>query len=162
MVDCCVNSYWYRTSLIALLVSHAAPPPPLELPLDELLLDDELAPELPLDELLLDEDAPVSGFAASATLASVPLSVAEEGGSFAPLASGAAVVAATSAPRPSSGDVAQADAAEMRATRDRAATQVRVERRMAGTLAAELCTWRPARLTRRSGDSYVVAACQGT
>jgi hypothetical protein len=135
-----------------LLRSHAGPTPP-ELPLDEPLLplleDDELAPELPLEEPLLDDDAPVSGFAASATLASVPLSVVEEGGSFAPPASGSAVVAATSAPRPSSGEVAQADAAEMRATRDRTATQVRDERRMARTLAAELCRRRPARLTRR-------------
>jgi hypothetical protein len=136
------------------LVLHAGPTAP-ELPLDE-LLDDELEelvvplvpelpedPELPLDplELVLE---PVSAVVAES--AAVPLSgsgvLAGFAGSvvvFAP-ASGVGstdFVSWTVLPRPSSGEVAHADA---RATSDSAATAMRVERRMAGTLAAELCT----------------------
>lgn len=146
--DCWETSYWYTRSFTGSLMLHAGPTPPL----DELLV---LEPELPLEpELLLEDDVePVSGLAASAG-GVVPLSVAgadaDGGGSFAPASSGSVVFAsATVSPSPSSGDVAQADAAEMRAMRDSAPTHVRVERRMVATLAAELCTWRAGRFPRR-------------
>lgn len=144
------------------LVLHAGPTAP-ELPLDELLdeelveplvpldpLDPELPedPEVPLDplELVLE---PVSGVVAESAAAVVPLSgvLAGFAGSvvvFAP-ASGVGstdFVSSTVLPRPSSGEVAHAEA---RATSDSAATAMRVERRMAGTLAAELCTLRGGR-----------------
>lgn len=129
------------------LTLHAGPTEP-ELPLDE-LLDEELVeplePELPDDpEVPLElELEPVSGVVAESA-AVVPLSEVLAGfaGSvvvFAP-ASGvgsADFVSSTVLPRPSSGEVAHAEA---RATSDSAATAMRVERRMAGTLAAELCT----------------------
>lgn len=140
------------------LVLHAGPTAP-ELPLDE-LLDEELVeplvplvpldplepelpddPEVPLDplELVLE---PVSGVVAESAAASLSGVLAGFAGSvvvFAP-ASGVGstdFVSSTVLPRPSSGDVAHAEA---RATSDSAATAMRVERRMAGTLAAELCT----------------------
>lgn len=145
-----------------LLVSHAGPTEP-ELPLEELLLLDELLvlplvplePELPEepdeplvpdepDELLVD---PVSGFvaesAAAAPLSSVPDVFAGSVVVFGP-ASGvgsADLVSWTESPTSSVGDVAHAEA---RATSDSAATAMRVERRMAVTLAAELCTLRHA------------------
>lgn len=122
-----------------LLRSHAGPTAP-ELP-DE--LDDEL--EL-LDELdvplepLEDDDVPVSGFAASVAVvpASVGVVVVDLGGSFVLLSGvgSADFVSSVVAPRPSSGEVAHA---EMRATSDNAATGMRAKRRMAGTLAAEVC-----------------------
>ena len=89
-----------------------------------------------LDEVL----EPVSGFAESVVVpASTGVVVVDFGGSFTLLSSGAGsadLVSSVVAPRPSSGDVAQAD---MRASSDRAATGMRAKRRMAGTLAAELC-----------------------
>jgi hypothetical protein len=152
------------------LVSHAGPTEP-ELPPDELLLDDELLvlplepelpddPEEPLEPLELVVE-PVSGIVdESATV--VPLSSSVPGvlvGSvvvFAP-ASGvgsADFVSWTALPTSSAGEVAHAEA---RATSDNAATAMRLERRMAGTLAAELCTLPEPQRTRRSGDSYVYA-----
>ena len=132
---------------------HAGPTEP-ELPLEELLLDelveplDPLEPELPDDpELPLDplelELEPVSGVVAESAavvpLSSVPGVLA---GSVVVLAPASGVgstdfVSSTVLPSPSSGEVAHAEA---RATSDSAATAMRVERRMAGTLAAELCT----------------------
>ncbi len=115
------------------LTLHAGPTAP-ELPLDE---DDELLLEelllVPLEPELLDEApldplelAPVSG-AVEASATPGPLSVASGvfAGSvvvFAPasgVGSAADFVSSTAAPRPSSGDVAQA---EPRARSDRAAT----------------------------------------
>jgi hypothetical protein len=126
-------------TLSALLRSHEGPTAP-ELP-DELeLLELELLElEVPLEPL--DDDVePVSGFAASAAVpASTGVGVVDFGGSFVLLSGGvgsADFVSSVVAPRPSSGDVAQA---EMRATSDRTATGMRAKRRMAGTLAAELC-----------------------
>ena len=138
-----------------LLVSHAGPTVP-ELPLDELLLlDDELVePLVPLEpELLPDEPEllvplepelePVSGAvaesAAGAPLSSLPGVFVGSVVVLAP-ASGvgsADLVSWTELPKSSVGEVAHAEA---RATSDSAATAMRVERRMAGTLAAELCT----------------------
>src|SRR4051794_8932345 len=126
-------------SLSGSLRSHDGPTPPEELPpLDEELLLEELleVPELPLEDVPLepelDDVEPVSGFAESTTpLSSGALSVF--GGSFVLLSGGvgSAVFASwTSAPRPSSGDVAQA---EMRATSDRTATGMRAKRRMGRT-----------------------------
>jgi hypothetical protein len=142
-----------------LLVSHAGPTEP-ELPLEELLLDEllvlplePLEPELPDEpdeplvpleplELVLE---PVSGVV-DASAALVPLSSSVLGvfvGSvvvLAPASSGAGsadFVSWTALPTSSVGDVAHA---EPRATSDSAATAMRLERRMAGTLAAELCT----------------------
>jgi hypothetical protein len=146
-----VTSYWYRTSFSVLLVSHAGPTEP-ELPLEELLLD-ELLEELLLDEvpdepeLLVPleplELAPVSGVVAASTtgapLSSVPGVFVGSVVVLAP-ASGvgsAAFVSCTELPTSSVGEVAHAEA---RATSDSAATAMRVERRMAGTLAADLCT----------------------
>ncbi|MEA2748866.1 MAG: hypothetical protein QOI41_3009 [Myxococcales bacterium] len=139
-----------------LLVSHAGPTVP-ELPPeddddDELLLDELLvpleplldAPLVPLEPLEL-VDEPVSGVVAASVAGAPASSLAVVfGGSVVVLlpASGAGsaadFVSSTVLPRVSTGDVAQADA---RATSDdNAATAMRVERRMAGTLAAELCT----------------------
>jgi len=138
-----------------LLVSHAGPTE-RELPLDELLLLDvepleplepEL-PELPDDELPLEPlelDVPVSA-AVDESAAPVPLSSSVVGvfvGSvvvLAPASAGAGsalFVSCTVLPRSSVGDVAHAVA---RAMTESAATAMRLERRMAGTLAAELCT----------------------
>jgi hypothetical protein len=125
-------------TLSALLRSHAGPTAP-ELP-DELELLELLELEVPL-EPLEDDVEPVSGFAASAAVP-VPASTGvgvDFGGSFVLLSAGvgsADFVSSVVAPRPSSGDVAQA---EMRATSDRTATGMRAKRRMAGTLAADLC-----------------------
>ena len=134
-------------------MSHAGPTEP-ELPPedddDELLLDELLVPLDPLlDELLvpLDPpllDAPVSGFVA-ASVAGAPLSSVTVvfAGSVvvllpASVGAGSAVfVSSTALPTESTGDVAHAEA---RAKTDSAATAMRLERRMAGTLAAELCT----------------------
>ena len=134
-----------------LLVSHAGPTEP-ELPPEELLLD-ELLEELLLDvpddpELLVPleplELAPVSGVVAASTTAGVPLSSVPGVfvGSVVVLApasgvGSAAFVSWTELPTSSVGEVAHAEA---RATSDSAATAMRVERRMAGTLAADLCT----------------------
>lgn len=131
-----------------LLVSHAGPTEP-ELPPedddDELLLDELLVPLdpllVPLDPLL---DAPVSGFVA-ASVAGAPLSsvTAAFAGSVVVLlpasagAGSAVFVSSTALPTESTGDVAHAEA---RAKTDSAATAMRLERRMARTLAAELCT----------------------
>ena len=129
-------------------MSHARPAPPLELLLLELLLElllllvplepleplEPLVPLEPLEPLLV----PVSAaFAESGA----PLSGAGSlfAGSFAPGGSGvgcADFVSSVVAPRPSSGEVAHA---EMRATSDRPDATMRVELRMAGTVAAELC-----------------------
>ena len=123
-------------------MSHAGPTEP-ELPPedddDELLLDELL---VPLDPPLL--DAPVSGFVA-ASVAGAPLSSVTVvfAGSVvvllpASVGAGSAVfVSSTALPTESTGDVAHAEA---RAKTDSAATAMRLERRMAGTLAAELCT----------------------
>ncbi len=123
-----------------LLRSQAGPTAP-ELPEELELLDD--VPLDPLDDVPLDplDDVlePVSGFAESAVPASAVAFVVDFGGSFtlvSPGAGSADLVSSVVAPRPSSGDVAHA---EMRARRDRAATGMRAKRRMAGTLAAELC-----------------------
>jgi hypothetical protein len=119
------------------LRSHAGPTAP-ELPEE---LDDELELlelEVPL-EPLDDDDDPVSGLAESVAVPASVGVVVVLGGSFALLSAGAGsadFVSSVVAPRPSSGDVAQA---EMRATSDNAATGMRAKRRMAGTLAAELC-----------------------
>lgn len=132
-------------------MSHAGPTEPELLPpeelllealLEELLLDVPDEPELlvPLEPLEL---APVSGAVAAST-AGVPLSslLGVFVGSvvvFGP-ASGvgsAALVSWTELPTSSVGEVAHAEA---RATSDSAATAMRVERRMAATLAADLCT----------------------
>jgi len=127
------------------LMSHEGPTPP-EL-LDEVELpeepDEPELPELPEDPDVplapLDEVVePVSGLAESVVPASTGVG-SDLGGSFVLLSSGvgsADFVSSVVAPRPSSGDVAHA---EMRATSDRAATGMRAKRRMAGTLAAELC-----------------------
>ena len=145
-------------------MSHAGPTEP-ELPPeddddDELLLDELLVPLDPLlDELLvpLDPllDAPVSGFVA-ASVAGAPLSSVTVvfAGSVvvllpASVGAGSAVfVSSTALPTESTGDVAHAEA---RAKTDSAATAMRLERRMAGTLAAELCTvpWRHTNETLR-------------
>lgn len=124
-------------SLSGLLTSHDGPTAP-ELPdelelLDEELLDDPLEPLEPLDDVL----EPVSGFAESATPASTGVG-SDLGGSFVLLSGvgSAAFVSSVVAPSPSSGEVAHAD---MRATSDNATTGMRVKRRMAGTVAAELC-----------------------
>ena len=139
-----------------LLVSHAGPTEP-ELPLDELLLlvvepleplEPEL-PELPDDELPLEplelDVVPVSA-AVDESAAPVPLSSSVVGflvGSvvvLAPASAGAGsalFVSCTALPTSSVGDVAHAVA---RAMTESAATAMRLERRMAGTLAAELCT----------------------
>ena len=107
-------------------------------PLDPLDPDEPLDPEDPLDPLdPLDPELPldpVSGFAASCWGIG-------GGGSFTPPSSGvvAFVCAAVAPATGSSGDVAQAEAAEMRAPSDNATMQVMLERRMADTLAAELC-----------------------
>jgi len=145
-------------------MSHAGPTPPLELELALLallLLEELLVPELPLvplvplDPELLDplvpelldplapELVPVSGVPLSASSAALVF-----GGSFAPGSGGgsADLVSSTAAPRPSSGDVAHA---EMRATSDNVPTAMRVERRMAGTVAAELYAALARRVTRR-------------
>ena len=122
------------------LMSHEGPTPPelldeVELPEEPELPDEPDVPLEPLDEVV----EPVSGFAESAVPASTGVG-SDLGGSFVLLSSGvgsADFVSSVVAPRPSSGDVAQAD--EMRATSDRAATGMRAKRRMAGTLAAELC-----------------------
>ena len=119
------------------LMSHAGPTAP-ELP-EELELLDELelleldVPLDPLDDVL----EPVSGFAESATPASTGVG-SDLGGSFVLLSGvgSADFVSSVVAPSPSSGDVAHAD---MRATSDRATTGMRAKRRMAGTLAAEVC-----------------------
>ena len=125
-----------------LLRSQAGPTAP-ELPEELELLDDELLElldDVPLDPL--DDDdvlEPVSGFAESAVPASAGGVVVVFGGSLTLVSSGAGsadLVSSVVAPRPSSGDVAHA---EMRASSDRAATGMRAKRRMAGTLAAELC-----------------------
>jgi hypothetical protein len=135
-----------------LLVSHAGPTLP-ELPPededDDELLDELLVPLEPLlDELLVPLepllDAPVSGVVA-ASVAGAPLSSVTVvfGGSVVvllPASAGgtsALFVSSTALPTASTGDVAHAEA---RAKTDRAATAMRLERRMAGTLAAELCT----------------------
>lgn len=129
------------TSFSALLRSQAGPTAP-ELP-DELLLEelellellDDDVPLDPLDDVL----EPVSGFEESAAVPASTAFVCDFGGSFTLVSSGggsADLVSSVVAPRPSSGDVAQA---EMRASSDRAATGMRAKRRMAGTLAAELC-----------------------
>ena len=116
-------------------MSQAAPTPPL----DELLVEPELPldPELPLEpELELEELELelVSGAAASGVVWSWLF-----GGSFTP-ASGAGsvdLVSSVVAPSsPASGEVAHA---AMRATSDRLPRMMRVERRMAGTVEAELC-----------------------
>ncbi len=123
------------------LMSQDGPTAP-ELPEELELLEEELellellddVPLEPLDEVL----EPVSGFAESAVPASTGVGVVF-GGSFALVSSGVGstdLASSVVAPRPSSGDVAHA---EMRATSDRAATGMRAKRRMAGTLAAELC-----------------------
>lgn len=133
---------------------HAGPTEP-ELPLEELLLEELLEllelveplepelPELPDEPELELELEPVSGVVAESAsvvpLSSVPGVFA---GSVVVLAPASGVgstdfVSSTVLPRPSSGEVAHAEA---RATSDRAATAMRVERRMAGTLAAELCS----------------------
>ena len=131
-----------------LLVSHAGPTEP-ELPPedddDELLLDELLVPLdpllVPLDPL---HDAPVSGFVAAsvagAPLSSVTVAFAGSVVVLLPASAGAgsaAFVSSTALPTESTGDVAHAEA---RAKTDSAATAMRLERRMAGTLAAELCT----------------------
>ena len=125
-----------------LLRSQAGPTAP-ELPEELELLDDELLElldDVPLDPL--DDDdvlEPVSGFAESAVPASAGGVVVVFGGSLTLVSSGAGsadLVSSVVAPRPSSGDVAHA---EMRASSERAATGMRAKRRMAGTLAAELC-----------------------
>lgn len=125
-----------------MLRSQAGPTAP-ELPEELELLDDELLElldDVPLDPL--DDDdvlEPVSGFAESAVPASAGGVVVVFGGSLTLVSSGAGsadLVSSVVAPRPSSGDVAHA---EMRASSDRAATGMRAKRRMAGTLAAELC-----------------------
>ncbi len=139
-------------------MSHAGPTAP-ELPLDELLLDVEPLeplepelpelPELPDDELPLDplelDDAPVS-VAVDASVPPVPPSSSVVGvlvGSvvvLAPASAGAGsalFVSCTALPTSSVGDVAHAVA---RAMTESAATAMRLKRRMAGTLAAELCT----------------------
>jgi len=140
-------------------VSHAGPTVP-ELPLDELLellldevplepLDPELPdepddPDVPLEPLELDVE-PVSGAVdESATIAPASSSVV---GCFvgsvvvlAPASAGAGsalFVSCTALPMSSVGEVAHAEA---RAKTESAATAMRLERRMAGTLAAELCT----------------------
>ena len=126
-----------------LLRSQAGPTAP-ELPEELEVLDElellELLDDVPL-EPLDDDDVlePVSGFAESAVLASGGGVVVVFGGSLTLVSSGAGsadLVSSVVAPRPSSGDVAHA---EMRASSDRAATGMRAKRRMAGTLAAELC-----------------------
>lgn len=123
-----------------------APAPPLLL-LEELVPELPLLPELPLEplepldpELLVLE--PASGFDESGFDESVvPLSTVESvvfGGSFAPGSLSGTVgcwSACRSAPSPSSGDVAHA---EIRATSERTPVAMRLERRMEGTLAAEL------------------------
>lgn len=102
---------------------------PLVPELPELLV---LVPELPLEDV----DEPESGFAESATPLSTGVSVVVFCGSFAPTGSGSAgFTSSTASPSPSSGEVAHA---EMRATSDRVATAMRLERRMAGTVAAEV------------------------
>lgn len=142
-------------------MSHAGPTAP-ELPLEELLLEllddvvplEPLEPELPDDpevplEPLELEVEPVSG-AVAASAAEAPLSWSVLGcfvGSvvvFAPAsgAGSALFVSCTALPTSSTGDVAHAEA---RARTDSAATAMRLERRMAGTLAAELCTLPEAR-----------------
>jgi hypothetical protein len=127
--------------LSVLLRSQAGPTPPellLEEELDELLED---VPELPLDDVPLEPELdvvdPVSGFAESIRAPASTGALSVFGGSFV-LVSGvgsADFVSCTSAPSPSSGDVAHA---EMRATSDRTATGMRAKRRMGATLAAEL------------------------
>jgi hypothetical protein len=134
--------------LSVLLVSHAGPTVP-ELPPEEdddddelLLLEELLVPLEPLLDALL--DVPVSGVvAASATgapLSSVTVVFAGSVVVLLPASAGAGsavFVSWTSLPTVSTGDVAHAEA---RARTDSAATAMRLERRMAGTLAAELCT----------------------
>jgi hypothetical protein len=138
--------------LSVLLVSHAGPTvpelPPDEDDEDELLLEELLVPLEPLlDELLVPLeplDVPVSGVVA-ASVTGVPLSsvtVVFAGSVVVLLPASAGVgsavfVSSTALPTVSTGDVAHAEA---RARTDRAATAMRLERRMAGTLAAELCT----------------------
>lgn len=134
-------------------MSHAGPTVP-ELPPEE--DDDELLDELL--ELLLEElDVPVSGVVAAsvaASLAGAPLSSVTVvfAGSVVVLlpasagAGSALLVSSTALPTVSTGDVAHAEA---RARTDSAATAMRLERRMAGTLAAELCTL-PARHTNET------------
>lgn len=118
-------------------------PPELLVPeLPELLELLELVPESPLVPLE-EVDEPVSGFAESATPLSTGASVVVFWGSFAPTGSGsAAFTSSTESPSPSSGDVAHA---EMRATSDRVTTAMRLERRMAGTLAAKVYPMRARR-----------------
>jgi hypothetical protein len=114
--------------------------PELELVEPELeLVEPELELELVEPELLLVEPEldPVSGVAESAVPASSVATVF--GGSFALLFSGggsADLLSCTVSPRSSVGEVAHA---EIRARTERAPTAMRLERRMAGTVAAELC-----------------------
>jgi hypothetical protein len=127
-------------------MSHAGPAAP---PLEDVELPEEPEepdePELPeepeVPEEPLDEpDEPVSGVDESGVVEPASGVLVVFGGSFALLSAGvgsADFVSCTSAPSPSSGDVAHAD---MRATSDKATAGMRAMRSMAGTLAAELCT----------------------
>jgi hypothetical protein len=142
------------TSLSGSLTLQAGPTPPLlvEPELLALLVDpEELAllvePEL-LALLVEPELEPVSGVAESSAPASADATVF--GGSFTLFSSGggsADFVSSTVAPRSSWGDVAHA---EIRARTESAPTAMRLERRMPGTVAAELCGLleRPPRETR--------------
>ena len=137
------------------LMSHAGPTPPEELPPleEELLLD---VPESPLEpELELDDEVPVSGFAESGTPLSMG-SLSVFGGSFVLLSGveGSVFASWTSAPRPSSGDVAQrGDEGNERQDGDRDEGKATHGR----TLAAELL-----RCARRCchGDAQVTPTCR--
>ncbi|MDB4938575.1 MAG: hypothetical protein JWP87_5547 [Labilithrix sp.] len=153
-------------SLSGSLTLHDGPTPPLLEPPE--LVEPELLAELVEPELLLVEPEllallvepellallvepelePVSGAAESSAPASALAT--DFGGSFTLFSSGggsADLVSSMAAPSPSSGDVAHA---ERRARTERAPTAMRLERRMAGTVAAELCMLlgRPSRETR--------------
>ena len=149
-------SAWYRISLRGLLRSHARVVVPLEPELAP--LEPELAPllpdDVPLEPLLVPEEpelVPEEPELVPDEPLLVPVSAPESmplfaGGSFVLFVSGngsAAFCSCTLPPRSSSGDVAHA---VMRAKRDSASEAVRVERRMAGTLTAQLSA-RPLRLS---------------
>ena len=110
------------------------PEEPEELPLEPEDPLEPLEPEDPLEPL----DVPVSGLALSVVPASTGASLVFGGSLDVLPASGSGSSdfwSCTSAPSPSSGEVAHA---EIRATTDRTPTAMRLERRMAGTVAAEL------------------------
>ena len=134
-------------------MSQAGPTAPLEpdVPLEP---DEPLEPELP--DVPLEPDEPLVPELPEVPLEpEVPLVpdeplVPERGGSLAPASGDGSLVAfvdsVVALPRSSAGDVAHA---EMRATSDKVPTAMRLEQRMAGTVAAELCTDLPLSATRR-------------